>query len=91
MRRGFYIFVPPAAFGPADIIGISGKTGKVYLFDSKKETKRYLKGRKRPQRITRVLTKEQKLLGVRIAYVNMDTHKVYIVPPIKKEDLEPEI
>jgi hypothetical protein len=91
MRRGFYVFIPPAGFGPVDVIGISGETGKVYLFDAKKDTKRYLKGRNVPHRIHRVLTEEQKLFGVRIAYVNMDTHKVHVVPRINKEDLKPEI
>tara|TARA_R110000765_G_scaffold313176_1_gene406206 strand:- start:813 stop:1190 length:378 start_codon:yes stop_codon:yes gene_type:complete len=102
LQKGFYVFRPQAGFGPVDVIGISGVTGKVYLFDAKKEKfrkiNRTLKGDKigvrgskkayGPYRIYRVLSKEQKLLDVRIAYVNMDTREVDINPPIAKEDIE---
>ena len=37
LQKGFYVFRPQAGFGPVDVIGISGVTGKVYLFDAKKE------------------------------------------------------
>jgi hypothetical protein len=102
LQKGFYVFRPQAGFGPVDVIGISGVTGKVYLFDAKKEKlrkiNRTLKGGKigaqgskkphGPYRINRVLSEEQKLLGVRIAYVNMDTREVTVIPSIAKEDIE---
>ena len=103
LHRGFYVFRPQAGFGPVDVIGISGTTGKVYLFDAKKEKLRKInktlrgdkvgvRGSKKaygPYRIYRALSKEQKILGVQIAYINMDTREVHIKPPIAKEDMEP--
>jgi len=35
-----------------------------------------------------VRSKTQKVLGVRIAYVNMDTREVHIVPAIRGENLD---
>jgi hypothetical protein len=101
LHREFYVFRPQASFGPVDVIAISGKTGKVYLLDAKKEKLRKLnkilkgdkvgvRGTKKPYgpyRIYRVLSEEQKILGVRMAYVNMDTHEVHIVPAIRNEGL----
>ena len=101
-RKGFYVFRPQAGFGPVDVIGISGITGKVYLFDAKKEKLRKInktllgnkvgkQGSRKaygPYRIYRVLSEEQKLLGVRMAYVDMDTRNVHIIPPIDNEDIE---
>ena len=102
LSREFYVFRPQAGFGPVDVIGISGVTGKVYLFDAKKEKLRKInkillgnkvgkQGSRKaygPYRIYRVLSEEQKLLGVRMAYVNMDTRNVHIIPPIDNEDIE---
>jgi len=95
LHKGFYIFRPQASFGPVDVIAISGKTGKVYLLDAKKERLRYFKVKNAkgrgirygPHRIHRVRSKTQKVLGVRIAYVNMDTRGVHIVPAIRGENL----
>ena len=95
LHREFYIFRPQASFGPVDVIAISSKTGKVYLLDAKKERLRYFKVKNAegrgirygPHRIHRVRSKTQKVLGVRIAYVNMDTRGVHIVPAIRGEDL----
>jgi len=96
LYKGFYIFRPQASFGPVDVIAISGKTGKVYLLDAKKERLRYFKVKNAkgrgirygPHRIHRVRSKTQKVLGVRIAYVNMDTREVHIVPAIRGENLD---
>jgi len=95
LHREFYVFRPQASFGPVDVIAISGKTGKVYLFDAKKDYLRYFKVKNAkgrgikygPHRIHRVRSEEQKVLGVRIAYVNIDTHEVHIVPTIEGEGL----
>ena len=102
LHRGFYVFRPQAGFGPVDVIGISGTTGKVYLFDAKKDKYRKInktlmgdkvgkKGAKKgygPYRIYRVLSEEQKILGVRMAYVDIDTRKITVIPPISDEDIE---
>jgi len=95
LRREFYVFRPQASFGPVDVIAISSRTGKVYLLDAKKERLRYFKVKNAkgrgikygPHRIHRVRSKEQKVFGVRIAYVNMDTRGVHIVPAIEGEGL----
>ena len=96
LRRKFYVFKPTAAFGPIDLVVISSETGKIYTLDAKTESFRRLKGRGGKYkggeyRISRVLSKEQKKMGVRIAYVNMDTRKINIVPPIPELDETKEI
>lgn len=91
LRRKFYVFKPTAAFGPIDLVVISSETGKIYTLDAKTESFRKLKGRSKKYRISRVLSKEQKKIGVRIAYVNMDTRKINIVPPIPELDETEEI
>jgi hypothetical protein len=82
LRHKFYVFKPTAAFGPIDLVVISSETGKIYTLDAKTESFRKLKGRSGKYRISRVLSKEQKKMGVRIAYVNIDTREINIVPPI---------
>jgi len=81
LRQDMYVFKPEATSCPVDVIAIS-KEGKIYLLDAKKDAERIWPGRKSKQRIYRALTPFQKLLGVRMAYVNIDTRRVYIVPPL---------
>ncbi|PPR09019.1 MAG: hypothetical protein CFH41_02838 [Alphaproteobacteria bacterium MarineAlpha11_Bin1] len=54
----------------------------MFLFDAKQESKRVIPGRKKSDRIYRVRSDLQKLLDCRIAYVDIDTRDIYIVPPI---------
>jgi len=82
LRHKFYVFKPTAAFGPIDLVVISSETGKMYMLDAKTESFRKLKGRNGKHRISRVLSGEQQKMGVRIAYVNMDTREINITPPI---------
>ena len=82
LRHKFYIFKPTAGFGPIDLVVISSKTGKMYMLDAKTESFRKLKGRSGKPRISRVLSREQRKMGARIAYVNMDTREINIIPPI---------
>ena len=87
LRHKFYVFKPTAAFGPIDLVVISSETGNMYMLDAKTESFRKLKGRSGKYkggkyRISRVLSKEQRKMGVRIAYVNMDTREINIIPPI---------
>tara|TARA_R100001594_G_scaffold115686_2_gene150562 strand:- start:402 stop:677 length:276 start_codon:yes stop_codon:yes gene_type:complete len=79
-----YVYSASAIVGPVDVIAIS-KKGKIYLFDAKKDAKRYVPERGREHRIHRVLTPIQKLLGVRMAYVDVKTREVHIVPPLDEE------
>ena len=81
LRRDMYVFKPEASHSPVDVISIS-KEGKIYLFDAKKDARRYVPNRKAHKRIYRILTPFQKLLGVRMAYIDLDTRNVHIVPPL---------
>ena len=82
LRQDMYVFKPEATSCPVDVIAIS-KKGTIYLFDAKKDAERIWPGRKSKQRIYRVLSPFQKLLGVRMAYVDINTRNVHIVPPLK--------
>ena len=83
LRLDYYVFIPLAANGPADLIAVHKVTHKIVLLDAKKDRIRQQKNRRSPSRIHRKRTDVQKKLGVRIAYVNIDTRAVHIVPPIK--------
>lgn len=87
LRLDMYVYSASAIVGPVDVIAIS-KTGRVHLFDAKKDAKRYVPERNQKNRIYRVLTPLQKVLGVRMAYVNIKTREVHIVPPLDKEPYE---
>jgi hypothetical protein len=82
LRQDMYVFKPEATMCPVDVIAIS-KKGTIYLFDAKKDAARTWPGRKKKTRIHRALTPFQKLLGVRMAYVDINTRNVHIVPPLK--------
>jgi|TARA_R110000824_G_scaffold356372_1_gene543629 hypothetical protein len=84
LRYRFYVFRPLAAFGPVDVVAVSSQTGNIYLLDAKSVGRRKLKGRIGLHLIYRTLSKEQKLLGVRIAYVDLKTHEVKIQPRIQE-------
>ena len=80
-ERGYWVLKPTAEPCPADFVAIS-PSGDIFLLDSKKESFRVNPHRKKPTRIHRVLSPVQKLLGVRMAYVNMETREVTVVPPL---------
>lgn len=84
LRYRFYVFRPLAGFGPIDIVAVSSRTGNTYLIDAKAAGKRKLKGRVGLHLIYRNLSKAQKLLGVRIAYVDIKTREVHIRPRIQE-------
>jgi hypothetical protein len=82
LREGYYVMRPMAAHGPIDVVAYS-EEGDIYLLDAKKDAKRVNPKRKTPTRIYRVVKKgAQEQLGVRIAYVDIDTRDVHIVPPL---------
>jgi len=56
--------------------------GEILLLDAKQEARRVNPGRKIPTRVHRPLTALQKTLGVRVAYIDLDTRDVHVVPPI---------
>ena len=80
-KLGFWVFKPIGDPSPADFIAVS-PSGDIFLLDSKKDSFRVNPHRKTPTRIHRVLSPVQKLLGVRMAYVNMETREVTVVPPL---------
>ena len=84
LRQDMYVFKPEATACPVDVIAIS-KNGTIYLLDAKKDATRLGPGRKNKQRIHRALTPFQRLLGVRMAYVDINTRNVHKVPPLKVE------
>jgi len=81
LRLDMYVFQPVSAHGPVDVVAISAK-GEVYLFDAKKDAGRYVPKRRKTHRIYRVLSSLQKVIGVRMAYVDVTTRAVHIVPPL---------
>ena len=83
-RNNYWILRPYAGQGPVDVAAIS-EEGDIYLFDAKKDARRVNPGRNTRARIHRVRSDIQKRLGVRIAYVDIDTRAVHIVPEIDEK------
>jgi hypothetical protein len=81
LREGFWILRPLAAQGPVDVVAIT-EDGEVYFFDAKQDAIRTNPGRKIASRIHRARSPLQKQLGVRVAYVDIDTRAVHIVPAL---------
>ena len=81
LRQDLYVFQPVSAHGPVDVVAISAE-GEMYLFDAKKDAGRYVPKRGANHRIYRVLSPLQKTMGVRMAYVDITTRAVHIVPPL---------
>jgi len=71
--------------GPVDVVAYNDD-GAVYFLDAKQDAIRTTKGRKNPHRIHRPLSATQRLLNVRVAYVNIDTGEVHIVPPLEEDE-----
>jgi len=83
LRQGYYVCRPLAAQGPVDCVAYNDD-GQILLLDSKQDAKRINPGRKIASRVYRPLSAVQKLLGVRVAYIDLDTRDVHVVPPINK-------
>jgi Holliday junction resolvase len=81
LHLGYYVMRPLAGQGPVDIIAYDDH-GSLYLLDSKADSQRVLPNRTKPSRIHRSLSKAQRALGVRVAYVDMESRTVHIVPPL---------
>jgi hypothetical protein len=84
LRRNCYVFAPPAAQSPIDLVVVNPETGEIILLDAKKDSKRTKgwQGRAPHHRIHRLRTPTQKRLGVRMAYVNIEDRTVHIVPSL---------
>jgi hypothetical protein len=81
LRQGYYVCRPLAAQGPVDCVAYNDD-GQILLLDSKQDAKRVNPGRKIASRVYRPLSAVQKLLGVRVAYIDLKTRDVHVVPPI---------
>lgn len=81
LRQGYYVCRPLAGQGPVDCVAYN-EQGQLLLLDSKQDAQRVNPGRKVASRIHRKLSPLQKQLGVRTAYINLDTRDVHVVPPI---------
>jgi len=75
--RGYAVFTTTQAHCPIDIIAVA-PGGEVLMLDIKADRFRTNPDRKKPSRIHRKLSDQQKLLGVRMAYVNEDTEEMHI-------------
>ena len=63
------------AHQPCDIVAVH-PNGEILLIDVKKEGKRVIQSRQTATRIHRSLSDEQKALGVRLCYVDIDTGEI---------------
>ena len=81
LRQGYYVCRPLAGQGPVDCVAYN-EQGQLLLLDSKQDAKRVNPGRKVTSRVHRKVLPLQKQLGVRTAYIDLDTRDVHVVPPI---------
>jgi hypothetical protein len=77
--RGYWVFVPLSLQCPVDIIAAT-PGGELMLLDCKADKFRTNPNRKTPSRIHRVLSPQQKQLGVKICYVNSADETIVIGP-----------
>ena len=91
LRRGWYVYKPLLVWGPIDVIAVTPR-GKIFLFDAKADRFRRNPGRKKGthQRIYRPRSALQKLLGVRIAYVDEEKRSVWFVPALPDSSSMPD-
>ena len=88
-RRGYWVFKPIGEPSPADFIALS-PSGDIFLFDAKKDGRRVNPNRTKPSRIYRPRSDVQKMFNIRMAYVNLDTRAVVIVPPLEDHLASPQ-
>ncbi len=82
--QGYYIFLRGSVSSPIDLIGINPDTEEIILIDVKTVSKRH-KGKSKGKRINRVLSPEQKKLGVQILYYNQDDNTIRLQNSRKTE------
>lgn len=81
-NEGYYVFSPLGSQSPIDVVAVD-KSGRSFFFDAKKDARRANPGRKKKARIHRLRTDLQKQMGVRMAYVDLETGNVHIVPSLQ--------
>lgn len=80
VREGWYAYTPLSHQGPADLIFINPEDGEVLLLDVKSDRWRVNTKRVTPSRIYRVRSPLQKKANVRMAYTNVVTRNITILP-----------
>jgi hypothetical protein len=81
-NEGYYVFSPLGSQSPIDVVAVD-KSGRSFFFDAKKDARRVNPGRKNKDRIHRPRSDLQKQMGVRMAYVDLETGNVHIVPSLQ--------
>ena len=77
LKKGNLVFKTIHDTGCVDIVAID-KRGKVHLYDVKTSLK-YAKGKKKGQKINRVLTPLQKKLKVELLMVNLEEERCWVI------------
>ena len=72
--QGCYVYSPFIEQGPVDLIALTPE-GEIHLFDVKTVSRR-----KNGTVISRTLKEGQQALGVRLLYVDRDTHECHLYP-----------
>lgn len=75
-RNEFDVFHPLQGHGPIDLIAVKGD--QVMLLDVKVDQHTQRRGRSKPTRIHRTRKPHQKMLGVRLAYLNINAQQLHI-------------
>ena len=77
LKKGNLVFKTIHDTGCVDIVAID-KRGKVHLYDVKTSLK-YAKGKKKGQKINRVLTPLQKKLKVELLMVDLEEERCWVI------------
>lgn len=72
--QGCYVYQPFIEQGPVDLVALTPE-GEMHLFDVKTVSRR-----KDGSVISRTLKESQQALGVRLLYVDRDTHECHLYP-----------
>lgn len=72
--QGCYVYQPFIEQGPVDLVALTPE-GEIHLFDVKTVSRR-----KNGTVISRTLKESQQALGVRLLYVDRDTHECHLYP-----------
>lgn len=75
MEQGCYAFMPVTEQSPIDLIALA-PNGEFFYFDVKKVARR----KKDNTVISRQLSPDQLKLGVRLLYVDLETHEIQLYP-----------
>ncbi len=75
-KNDYDVFHPLQGHGPVDLVAV--KDNEIILLDIKTNAMRMNTGRMTKTRISRPRTDRQKMMGVRIAYLDIDSQSLHI-------------